>query len=199
MERISHITGKDHIDVRIANLHSDHDAFKDLITTFKTENEFDDRKIAIEKFNRENAWKKKSLKLSLMSFPIVYVWNFPVTISVYHGDGSIAISHGGIEMGQGIHTKIAQVCAYSLKVPLEKVVVRGSDSFVSPNAMASNGTITSDSVAYATVKACENLLKTLEPTRKELNEPTWEQLIKKAFENGKVFTALNVITFLLFY
>lgn len=107
-----------------------------------------------------------------------------MTISVYHADGTIAISHGGIEMGQGINTKIAQVCAYALKVPLEKVTVRGSNSFVSPNSMASNGSLTSDSVAYATLKACEDLNKRLEPARKELNEPTWEQVVNQAYQKG---------------
>ncbi|XP_075976602.1 uncharacterized protein LOC142976904 isoform X2 [Anticarsia gemmatalis] len=184
MERISHITKKDHIDVRIANLQPKQDVLKDMISSFQKDIDFQERNAAISKYNQENAWKKKGLRLSIMSYPIGYSWNFPVTISVYHADGTIAISHGGIEMGQGINTKVAQVCAYTLKVPLEKVVFRASDSFVSPNAMASNGSITSDSVAFATVKACEKLLKRLAPTKAALNEPTWEEVVKKAYENG---------------
>lgn len=119
-----------------------------------------------------------------MSYPLGYTGNLPVTISVYHADGTIAISHGGIEMGQGINTKVAQVCAYTLKVPLEKVTVRGSDSFVSPNSIASSGSITSESVAYATLKACEDLLKRLDVAKKDLVEPTWEEVVKKAYDKG---------------
>nr|UZT55363.1 aldehyde oxidase 4 [Spodoptera frugiperda] len=184
MERISHATKKDHVEVRLNNLSPKHDTVREMISSFKMETNFDDRKVEITKFNQENAWRKRGLKLSIMSYPIGYSWNFPVTISVYHADGTIAISHGGIEMGQGINTKIAQVCAYALKVPLEKVSVRGSNSFVSPNSMASNGSLTSDSVAYATLKACEDLNKRLEPARNELNEPTWEQVVNQAYQKG---------------
>lgn len=65
-----------------------------------------------------------------------------------------------------------------------KVGVKASDSFTSPNAMASNGSITSDSVVFATVKTCEELLARLQPIRVALTEPTWEEVIKAAFDKG---------------
>ncbi|KAI5646229.1 molybdopterin-binding domain of aldehyde dehydrogenase domain-containing protein [Phthorimaea operculella] len=184
MERIAFATKKDPTDVRIANLDPEHSGIKDMITTFKKDCNFDERKTEIAKFNSENAWKKKALKLSIMSYPIEYSWNFPVTISVYHADATVEISHGGIEMGQGINTKVAQVCAYTLKIPYEKVSVRGSNSFVSPNAMASNGSITSESLAFATVKACTDLLNRFEDVKKDMNQPTWEEVVKAAYEKG---------------
>lgn len=88
-------------------------------------------------------------------------------------------------MGQGINTKVAQVCAYTLKVPLSKVNVKSSDTVISPNSMCSNGSLTSDSVAFATVKACEELLRRLEVVKKDLNEPTWEEVIAAAYNKGE--------------
>lgn len=34
-------------------------------------------------------------------------------------DGSVSVTHGGVEMGQGLHTKMCQVAAAALKVPLQ--------------------------------------------------------------------------------
>lgn len=34
-------------------------------------------------------------------------------------DGSVSVAHGGVEMGQGLHTKMCQVAAAALKVPLQ--------------------------------------------------------------------------------
>lgn len=36
-------------------------------------------------------------------------------------DGSVLVSHGGVEMGQGLHTKMSQVAARALGVPVERV------------------------------------------------------------------------------
>ncbi|XP_063364928.1 uncharacterized protein LOC134653488 [Cydia amplana] len=184
MHRIAHATKKDPSAIKIQHLLPKHESVKDLLLSFKTDIKYDERKAEIEKYNAENAWKKRALDISIMSYPIGYSWNFPVSISVYHADGTVGISHGGIEMGQGINTKVAQVCAYTLKVPLDKISVRGSDTFTSPNAMASNGSITSECVAFATIKACNDLTARMEPARAELAEPTWEEVVKRAYKKG---------------
>lgn len=67
-------------------------------------------------------------------------------VAIYNGDGSVAISHGGIEVGQGISTKVAQVCAYELGIPLETVTVRSPDNLVVANSITTGGSITSELV-----------------------------------------------------
>ena len=49
-------------------------------------------------------------------------------------DGSITVIHGGVEMGQGLHTKIAQVAAGELNVPLEFIRVTGNHTDAINNA-----------------------------------------------------------------
>lgn len=42
----------------------------------------------------------------VMTYPFSLFGNFNAQVSVYAGDGSVSITHAGIEMGQGINTKV---------------------------------------------------------------------------------------------
>lgn len=49
---------------------------------------------------------KKGLSLVLMNYPFVLFAPYSVFMSIFAQDGTVAISHGGIECGQGINTKV---------------------------------------------------------------------------------------------
>jgi xanthine dehydrogenase/oxidase len=56
---------------------------------------------------QKNQWKKKGMSIVPMKYEFAVWGNFTSRVSIYQSDGSVAITHGGIEMGQGINTKVS--------------------------------------------------------------------------------------------
>lgn len=181
MEHIARVVGKDPLEVRLLNMNEkDKEQVGPMIENLSSSADFEMRKRAVETFNKENRWKKRGISLVPQKYPILFFGHFHAMVSIYAHDGTVSISHGGIECGQGIHTKIAQTAAHTLGIDLDMVSVKPSNNFTAPNNMVTGGSITSESCAYATVKACEQILEKLKPIREELGNPTWQELIMAA-------------------
>ena len=73
------------------------------------------------------------------------------------------MAHGGCELGQGIHTKVAAVAAYALGCDLSLVTVADTSTDKTPNSVATGGSGTSESCCGATLKACATLKQRLAP------------------------------------
>lgn len=71
--------------------------------------------------------------------------HYTVLVSIYAEDGTVAISHGGVEVGQGINTKVAQVAANTLGIPMVKIRIKPCTTLTSPNSDATGGSTTSES------------------------------------------------------
>lgn len=196
MERIACELNLDPLQVRLANLDTNkYGDMNELLETLKTNSNYEERKDAVEAFNNQNMWKKRGLRFTFLSWPPAGNQYFNVILTVYNDDGSITISHGGVEMGQGVNTRAIQACAYLLNIPVEKVRVAASDTTKTANGFPSGGSITSQNVVVGVKKCCEELLKRLEPIKQNMNNPTWGQLIKKAYEletNLQVQTIINL-------
>jgi len=77
-------------------------------------------------------------------------------------DGSIHLNHGGIEMGQGTHTKIAQIVANSLGMPYEKIQISTTNTSKVPNTSASAASSTTDLNGAAALNAVTKIKFKLE-------------------------------------
>ena len=87
---------------------------------------------------------------------------FGATIQVYP-DGSVNVNHGGIEIGQGINTKVAQAVAMKLQIPLSLIKVTSNTTIVQPNNSGTGGSTTSEMCVQAAMNACDILLTRLAP------------------------------------
>lgn len=123
-----------------------------------------------------------------MSWPFDYAGNFYSQVSIYR-DGTVAISHGGIEMGQGINTKAVQVAAYALGLDVSQIQIKPSNTLTAPNNLVTGGSIGSESVCFATLQACNILKSRIEPVKKKLGHSTWKQTINSCLSQLVDLTA----------
>ena len=94
---------------------------------------------AISAWNAQNPVLQRGLAITPVKFGISFtatLFNQAGALVHVYTDGSVQVNHGGTEMGQGLNTKVAQVVADELGVPLSAVQVTASDTSKVPNASA---------------------------------------------------------------
>ena len=80
----------------------------------------------VEQFNSANRWKKRGLAMVPVKMGVRYAvehLNQAGCLLNIYTDGTVLLAHGGTEMGQGLHTKMVQVCAHTLGIHHSKVHV----------------------------------------------------------------------------
>jgi xanthine dehydrogenase large subunit len=88
---------------------------------------------------------------------------------VIYMDGSVSVNHGGTEMGQGLNTKMAQVCADGLGISVEQVRVTATDSQKVPNASATSASSGADINGAAIMNATAQMRERLKPVAARLS------------------------------
>ncbi|KAL7291951.1 hypothetical protein TKK_0014241 [Trichogramma kaykai] len=182
MDRIAKITKQDPINVRIINMNEeDKTALVPMIEELKKTSDYDNRVALVKEYNQNNRWKKKGISMVPMKYPLWIFGQYHSLVSIYARDGTVSITHAGIEMGQGIHTKVAQVAAHILGIDLKMINVKPSISWTTPNSFVTGGSLGSDALGYATLRACKILLERLQPIKDSLGgKPKWGELIMAA-------------------
>ncbi|XP_052532366.1 aldehyde oxidase [Tympanuchus pallidicinctus] len=150
------------------------------------------RKTAIEEFNKQNYWKKKGIAIVPMKFPFGlgsrYLSQAAALVHIYT-DGSVLLTHGGIELGQGIHTKMIQVASRELNIPMSYIHFCETSTTTVPNACASAGSAGTDVNGMAVKDACQTLLKRLQPIINKNPKGNWNDWIKEAFKQSVSLSA----------
>lgn len=152
----------------------------------RSEAQYEERLKQVQQFNRENKWKKRGLSMTAtkmgIGFGPIFFNQGAALVNIYI-DGTVLVSHGGIEMGQGINTKMIQVASHELGVPREKIHTIETNTMVIPNTMTTAGSMGTDIYAPAVKDACETLNKRLQPLREKMVGCPWENLIQAAYFN----------------
>ncbi|MBT2478903.1 xanthine dehydrogenase molybdopterin binding subunit [Streptomyces sp. ISL-94] len=119
-----------------------------------------DRKREIAAFNAAHPHTKRALAITGIKFGISFnltAFNQGGALVLVYKDGSVLINHGGTEMGQGLHTKMLQVAATTLGIPLHKVRLAPTRTDKVPNTSATAASSGADLNGAAVKNACEQI------------------------------------------
>jgi xanthine dehydrogenase large subunit len=144
LDTIARTLGRDPLDVRRANFygvetnnvtpygqHVTDNIIHELTSELEASSDYRARTAAIRQFNATSPVLKRGIALAPLKFGISFnVKHFNQAGALVHvyNDGSILVNHGGTEMGQGLHTKVAQVVAHELGVSFDSVRVTATDT-----------------------------------------------------------------------
>ena len=126
---------------------------------------------AVAAFNAAHEHRKRAIAVTPVKFGIAFnftAFNQAGALVHVYKDGSVLVNHGGTEMGQGLHTKMLQVAATALGVPLELVRLAPTRTDKVPNTSATAASSGADLNGGAVLDACTQILDRLRPVAAEL-------------------------------
>jgi xanthine dehydrogenase large subunit len=179
IEQIARKIGKDPLEVRKVNLYQEpavsgnpatlttqygqdiEDWIGDkVMAQVEAESNYSQRRISVDSYNKTSKYQKKGIALVPLKFGISFTATMlnqgGALLNIYM-DGSVSVNHGGIEMGQGLNTKIAQIAADGLGIPVNFIRVTGTDTQKVPNASATAASSGADINGAAVNNACDQM------------------------------------------
>lgn len=133
----------------------------------------------IDQFNAQNTLFKKGCALMPICFGISFtktMLNQARALVHVYTDGSVSISTGAVEMGQGVNTKMLQVAQQILGVSAEKIKVLTTNTSRIANTSPSAASATADLNGHAVRLACEAILERLKHVAAALLQTEPEQI-----------------------
>ncbi|CAN8247048.1 unnamed protein product [Cochlearia groenlandica] len=150
---------------------------------------YKERAEMVKEFNLCNLWRKRGIS----RVPIIHqVMQRPTPgkVSIL-SDGSVVVEVGGIEIGQGLWTKVQQMVAYGLGMTkckgseklLERIRVVQSDTLGLIQGGFTAGSTTSENSCEAVRLCCIILVERLKPIMDQMKSGslTWNMLIQQAY------------------
>ncbi|WP_101066592.1 xanthine dehydrogenase molybdopterin binding subunit [Roseovarius salinarum] len=175
IEEIAYVLGRDPLDVRKANYYGDADDGRDVTPYHQTVEDnilprlteelergagYGARRKAILDHNARGGVIRRGIALTPVKFGISFTatwYNQAGALVHVYSDGSIQLNHGGTEMGQGLHVKVAQVVADAFGVGIARVKITATATDKVPNTSATAASSGSDLNGMAALDAAEQI------------------------------------------
>jgi xanthine dehydrogenase large subunit len=160
LDDIARTLGLDPLDVRRANLYGiaernvthygqtvEGNVLTEIFDRLERTSDYRRRRSEIGRWNLEQPVIKRGLALTPVKFGISFtstMFNQAGALLQVYTDGTVLLNHGGTEMGQGLHVKVAQVVATELGLPLSAIRITATDTSKVPNTSATAASAGSD-------------------------------------------------------
>ncbi|NKJ35690.1 xanthine dehydrogenase molybdopterin binding subunit [Rhizobium sp. SG570] len=153
IDEVAFAVGKDPLDIRKLNFYDAmgvegernltpyHQKVEDciiqrIVAELEESADYAGRRKAIGEFNAKSRIVKRGLALTPVKFGISFTKtesNQAGALVHVYSDGSVHMNHGGTEMGQGLHLKVAQVVAEEFQIDLDRVKITATTTAKVPN------------------------------------------------------------------
>lgn len=164
----------------------DADRIERLWSELKQTSDYESRRQQIGDFNARSSHVKRGMAITPVKFGISFTtafFNQAGALVLVYKDGSVQVNHGGTEMGQGLHTKILQIAAEALGLPLSNLRIMPTRTDKVPNTSATAASSGSDLNGAAVKAACEILRDRLAEVAARLLGVSAADVV---FEGGRV-------------
>ncbi|CAI7828132.1 unnamed protein product [Closterium sp. NIES-54] len=195
IDHVARTLGKSAEEIRFLNLQPEgytlhfgqpltHNPMHRIWTQLLRSSSFVSRRTDIDTYNSTSRWRKKGLAMIPTKFGISFTAKFlnqgGALVHVYT-DGTVLVTHGGVEMGQGLHTKCAQIAAQTLGVPLSNVFISETSTDKVPNTSPTAASASSDIYGRAVLEACEEIKRRMEPIRQQYPAESFGQIADRCY------------------
>ena len=179
IEEIAHVLACDPLDVRRSNFYDPMGArpvaprnltpysqtvedcvIEEIVEELEASSEYRRRRREIREWNALSPVLKRGIALTPVKFGISFtntMMNQAGALVHVYADGSIALNHGGTEMGQGLNTKVAQVVAEEFQVDIARIKITATHTGKVPNTSATAASSGSDLNGMAARAAAQTI------------------------------------------
>lgn len=136
-------------------------------------------KAAVDEYNKSHALSKKGFAIMPICFGISFtktLMNQARALVHVYTDGSVGISTGAVEMGQGVNTKMLQVAAKVFSIDPSLIKINSTNTWRVANTSPTAASAAADLNGKATEIACREILKRLIGVAAEIHNTAVEKI-----------------------